>query len=218
MIEYFYPDKKDTSSYTCKVYYESGKLKHETQVASNMFIGEKKTFFENGNIKRIEKLNQSTLLDATVYDCHITNFRIDGTKESEYQYLNDKITGLTIDYDSTGNKTRTAEYVNGKMNGKETLYFPSGGIKSIAFVKNDTLKGFDIDFKDNGDTLKWFHNGEYGFNGIFYKKWLDNGLILTGQYGDRLRSYVTWKWRDKTNNVVKSKIDKSKNDEYVAPE
>ena len=118
MTEYFYPDKKDTSSYTCKVYYASGKLKHETQVVSNMFIGDKKTFFENGNIQRIEKLNHSTPLDATKYDCYITNFRRNGSKEKEYQYINDKIAGLTIDYDSTGNKARTAEYVYGKMNGR----------------------------------------------------------------------------------------------------
>ena len=104
------------------------------------------------------------------------------------------------------------------MNGKEILYYESGEIKRIAFVKNDTLRGFDIDFKQNGDTLKWFHGGGYGLNGMFYKKWLDNGLILTGNYGDTLRSYVVWKWWAKTNKVVKSKMVKSKNEEYIAPE
>jgi antitoxin component YwqK of YwqJK toxin-antitoxin module len=218
MTEYFYPNKTDTSSYTCKVYYENGRLKHETQIASNMFIGEKKTFFENGKLQRIEKLSRPTPLDATKYDCYITNFRPDRTKESEYQYVNDKINGLVIDYDSKGRKARTAEYMDGKINGKETLYFPTGNIKSIAFVKNDTLRGFDIDFKESGDTLKWFHSGEYGLNGMFYKKWLDNGLVLTGNYGDTIRSYVVWNWWDKTNKKVKSKIAKSKNEEYVAPE
>jgi antitoxin component YwqK of YwqJK toxin-antitoxin module len=104
------------------------------------------------------------------------------------------------------------------MNGKEILYFPSGKTKSIAFVKNDTLRGFDIDFKENGDTLKWFYKGEHGLNGVFHKKWLDNGLILTGQYGNSLRSYVVWNWWDKTNKIFKSKVAKSKNEEYVAPE
>jgi antitoxin component YwqK of YwqJK toxin-antitoxin module len=218
MTEYIYPSETDTLSYTWKVYYENGGLKHETRVVSDKFIGEKKTFFENGNLKRIEKLNQPTPLDATKYDCFVTNFRSDGTKVSEYQYVNDKINGLTIDYDSTGRKARTAVYIDGKINGKETLYFPNGNIKSIAFVKNDTLRGFDIDFKENGDTLKWFHNGEYGLNGMFYKKWLDNGLVLTGNYGDTKRSYVVWNWWDKTNKKVKSKIVKSKNEEYVTPE
>jgi len=65
MTEYFYPDKTDTSNFTCKVYYENGRLKHETQVAFNMFVGEKKTFFEGGKLKRVEKLNQSTPVHAS---------------------------------------------------------------------------------------------------------------------------------------------------------
>jgi antitoxin component YwqK of YwqJK toxin-antitoxin module len=218
MTEYYYPDKSDTSNYTCKVYYENGKLKHETHVASNMFVDEKKTFFDNGKLQRIEQLSQPTPLDANKYDCYIINFRLDGTKESEYKYVNDKINGLTIDYDSTGRKARTAEYVDGKMNGQEILYYHSGKVKSIAFVKNDTLRGFDIDFKESGDTLKWFHNGENGINGMFYKKWLGNDLILTGNYGDSLRSYVVWRWWDKANRLVKKKVAKSKDEEYIAPE
>jgi antitoxin component YwqK of YwqJK toxin-antitoxin module len=218
MTEYLYPDKDDTTNYACKVYYENGVLKHETQIVFDMFIGEKKTFFKNGRLQRVEKLSQPTPQDASKYDCYIINFRPDGTKESEYQYVNGKINGLATDYDSTGKIARTTEYVDGKMNGKETLYYESGKIKDIAFVKNDTLRGFEIDFKENGDTLDWFHNGEYGFNGVFRKKWLDNGLILTGHHGDSMRSYVVWKWWDKANKLVKSKVAKSKEGVYPDPE
>ena len=218
MTEYFYPNKGDTLNYTCKVYYESGKLKHETQISYNMFVGEKKTYFENGKLERVEKLTRPTPLDDSTYDCYIINFRHDGTKKSEYQYVNNELNGLSIDYDSVGKKVRSAEYTNGKMNGKETLYYPSGKIKGIAYVKNDTLRGFHFHFKENGDTLKWFHNGEFGFNGVFYKKWLDNGLTLTGHHGDSSRSFVIWKWWDKYHNMVKSKIARSENEEYPTPE
>jgi antitoxin component YwqK of YwqJK toxin-antitoxin module len=218
MTEYIYLNKKDTSSYTEKVYYESGKLKYETDVVSNLFSGEKRTYYENGKLQRLEKLFRPTPLNDSTYDCQIINYRADGSKESEYQYVNNVINGLWTDYDSTGKKIRTAEYINGKMNGRETIYFSNQKIKSIAFVKNDTLKGFQIDFNENGDTLKWFHNGEYGFNGIFYKKWLNNGLILTGHHGDRDRTFVVWKWWDKSNKLVKSQIVRSKNEEYPAPE
>ena len=216
--EYIFPDKSDTSKYSCLVYYENGKLKHKTEVIDNMFAGDKLSYYENGVLERIENLSHPTALDDSLYDCHITNYRPNGTKESDYTYINDKISGLGTDYDSTGNIARTAEYIDGKMNGQETHYFPNGKIKSILFVKNDTIRGLDISFKENGDTLKWFHNGEFGINGMFYKKWLTDGRILTGNLGDSSRSFVIWKWYDKNNNELKTKIDKSKNEKYTAPE
>jgi len=216
--EYIYPDKSDTSKYTCNVYYETGKLKHKTEVVNGMFVGDKISYHANGVVERIERLSQPTALNDARYDCHITNYRPDGTKESEYNYVKDKVNGLATDYDSSGVITRTTDYIDGKMNGKETLYFTNGKIKSIAFVKNDTLRGYHIDFKENGDTLKWFNNGEYGVNGMFQKKWLDNGQVLTGNYGDTLRSYVIWNWFDKDNKKIKTKVDKSKNEQYIEPE
>ena len=98
------------------------------------------------------------------------------------------------------------------------FYFSNGNVKNIAFVKNDTLIEVDIYFKENGDSLKWFHNGVYGINGMFYKKWLEDGRMLTGNYGDTLRSFVVWKWFNENNKEVKSKIQKSKNEKYIAPE
>ena len=85
--------KKDTLNYTCKVYYQSGQLRHETTISNNKFIGSKKSFFENGSVERIEELFQPTPLYAKTYDCYIINYRADGTKESEYQYRNDKLNG-----------------------------------------------------------------------------------------------------------------------------
>jgi antitoxin component YwqK of YwqJK toxin-antitoxin module len=206
-LVFFYPDNSDTSTYSVKGYYESGKLKHESKVESNLFIGEKKTFYENGKIERIEKLSKPTSLNATEYDCHVVNFRVDGTKESEYQYLKNKLSGLSIDYDSLGKKAKSVEYINGRISGKEIDYFPSGQVKSIAFVTNDTLRGFDIEFKENGDTLKWYHNGEFGVNGMFRKKWMNNGLVLTGHHGDSLRTYVVWRWYDRNSREIKRKVD-----------
>ena len=95
--EYIFPDKNDTSKYTCNVYYETGKLKHKTEVVDGMFVGDKISYHANGEVERIEKLSRPTALDDARYDCHITNYRPDGTKESEYKYVNDKINGLVTD-------------------------------------------------------------------------------------------------------------------------
>lgn len=204
MTEYIYPDKRDTSNYICKVYYASGVLKHESQVSDNLFIGEKKSFYENGSIERIEKLYQPTALTDEIYDCHVTNYHRDGAKESEYQYRNDKLNGLAIDYDSAGRKVRTAEYVDDKMNGKEILYYPNGKIKSMVTCRNDSAYGYEFRFTESGDTLTASIHFGQSDNGVFYKKWLSDGRILTGSYGDPDRSFVVWKWYDKKRAFIKS--------------
>lgn len=204
MTEYIYPDKSDTSNYVCKVYFESGILKHETQISNNLYIGEKKSFYENGRIERIEKLYQPTPLTAEIYDCHITNYHRSGAKESEYQYRNDSLSGLATDYDSAGRKVRTAEYVDGKMNGREIFYYPNGRIKSIMAYRNDSAYGYEYRFNEVGDTLTAAIQQGESDNDVFYKKWLSDGRLLTGSYGDSDRSFVIWKWYDKKRAFIKS--------------
>jgi antitoxin component YwqK of YwqJK toxin-antitoxin module len=223
MTEYIYPDKNDTSNYVCKVYYENGQLKHETKIEGDKFVGEKKSFFENGKRDRIEKLFQPTPLDAELYDCYIIDYRPNGTKRSEYQYRNDKLNGLVIDYDSFGRKARTLEYSDGKLNGKEIHYFPSGKTKSFIECRNDSAYGFEYEFSENGDTL--IANMHYGQSdkGVFYKKWLSNDRLLTGSYGDSDRNFVVWKWYDKKRNQIKSLLDKgtrvdSATKKFIGPE
>jgi len=216
--EYIFPDKSDTSKYTYFIYYDNGRLKYKTEIIDNMFVGDKMSYYENGNIERIEKLFEATPPYDSVYDCHITNFLATGHKSSEYSYLANKLNGVAIDYDSIGNKSRSTPYKNGKVEGWDTLFYTNGKVRSIGFAINGTLKGYEIDFKESGDTLKWFNNKEFGENGVFRKKWLSNGNILTGCFGDTLRSYVIWKWCDKNNKVIKTKIDKSGEGKYIDPE
>lgn len=224
MTEYFYIDKKDTSNYICKVYYESGTLKHETQISNNNFIGEKKSFFENGKIERIEKLSQPTPLDAELYDCYMINYRPNGKKESEYQYIDDKLNGLAKDYDSLGNITRTTEYIDGKVNGLSILYHSNGKIRSLAHCRNDSALGYEYEFSETGDTLRArIHYGLSDENGVSLKKWLTNGRILTRSYGDSNRSFLIWKWYDKKGRLIKSLVDKgtfvdSTTNKFIEPE
>ncbi len=224
MTEYVYKDKSDTSSYICKVYYENGTLKHETQISNNKFVGEKKSFFENGKIERIEKLSNPTPLDTDRYDCYIINYRPDGTKESEYQYVNDKLDGLAKDYDSSGKITRTTEYIDGKVNGLSILYHLNGKIKSLVHCRNDSAYGYEYEFDKNGDTLRArIHYGFSDENGVSLKKWLSNGRILTRSYGDSNRTFLIWKWYDKRGKLIKSLVDRgsfvdSITNKFVEPE
>jgi antitoxin component YwqK of YwqJK toxin-antitoxin module len=206
--ENIYPNKRDTLTYNSNVYYESGKLKHKVEVVSGKFVGEKITYYENGKIQRIEKLTHPTALDDAKYDCQITNYRSDGTKESDYKYQKDKINGLATDFDSTGKIARTTEYVDGKINGLSTIYYPSGKIWKLAHCRNDSAYGYEYEFDENGDTLR--ANISYGFsdNGVFAKKWLADGRIVTSSFGDIDRNFVIWKWYNKKGVLLKTFVDK----------
>lgn len=205
--EHTYLNKNDTSNYDYKDYYENGQLKYETTIRDNKFVGEKKIYYIAGGIERIERLYHPTPMEDEIYDCYIMNFYENGNKENEYEYINDKLSGIAIEYDSAGHKTRTAEYIDGKINGTETIYYPNGKIKSLVECRNDSAYGFRYEFSETGDTLNASTHYGQSENGIFYKKWLVNGQILTGTYGDNEKSFVIWKWYDKKRNLTKTLVD-----------
>jgi antitoxin component YwqK of YwqJK toxin-antitoxin module len=216
--EYTYSRANDTSTYICKVYTEDGKLLYKTTVVNDRFVGEKLVYYKSGKLKRIEKLRHPIETDDSTYDCRIINLWPNGSMKSRYEYRNNTISGIAEDYDSTGHLKGSRNYINGKINGKEITYFPNGRIQRIAFVKNDTIHGYELYFDEYGDTLKWFNNSTYGVNGIFSKKILRDGNSLLGQYSDSTRSTVVWKWYDKNNKLIKSKVDSGKNEMFISPE
>ena len=216
--EWVYPHKSDTTNFVFYSYYNNGKLMFKANVVNNKFAGEKISYYDNRQIQRLEKLYTPISLDDKHYDCDVTNYQKDSKLQSKYTYKNDFLNGTKFDYDSTGKLARTDDYVNGKLNGKEFLFYPSGKIKSLTNIRNDSAYGFEYEFNENGDTSKAFVHYGFSVNGIFYKKWLPNGLILTGNYSDSNRSFVIWNWLDKNNKIIKTKIDKGKNEEFIAPQ
>ena len=95
-----------------------------------------------------------------------------------------------------------------------------GWLQSLEMIPHMVLS---MKLSETGDTLK--ANVHYGLtvDGVFYKKWLPNQLILTGSYGDSDRTYVIWKWLDKNGRELKSKVDSGsvENDDFkkfIAPE
>jgi len=51
-----------------------------------------------------------------------------------------------------------------------------------------------------------------------YKKWLNNGTILSGDYVDTSESAVTWEWHSPDGKLGKKETHIVKNGEFVAPE
>jgi len=221
-VVYDYPDEKDSLNYLVKQYNENGKLLFEAKAYNKKFIDSKINYYENGNIQSVEKLYKPVSFNDSTYDCDIKEYRENGSLQRSYSSINNLTSGKEISYDSSGRIDTTIECLNGQLNGKEIIYYPSGKIKSIIVFKNNIAVGFKYDFKENGDTLRAFANGGYNENGVFYKKWLPSGLILTETMGNKERTFVIWKWMNK-GKEVKRLISKGKlmNDgrlEFIAPE
>jgi len=123
-------------------------------------------------------------------------------------YKNGKVDGRKIIYDSIGKISQEDSYREGKLNGQEIMYYPNGKIKTYTNCRNDSSIGFEYDFNENGDTIKALVHYGMSVDGIFFRKWLSNGLVLTGRYGDKKRTFIIWKWIDKDNKEVKKLIDK----------
>lgn len=217
-VEYIYPDKDDTTKFTYIAYYENGQKLFKCEAIDMKFIGQKINYYDNGRIQTTEKLVRPTTFEDMLYDCEITEYNRKGQLEDWYAYKNGSINCVAREYDTLGNLSRKVDWVNGKKNGKLVNFYPSGKVKSFVYFRNDTAVNFTYLFDEKGDTLKYtFHNISGDF-ALPYKKWLDNGLTLTGNYTNRAHTKALWQWFDKTNNEVKRKRTSETKDGLVAPE
>jgi antitoxin component YwqK of YwqJK toxin-antitoxin module len=148
----------------------------------------------------------------------------DGTVKYLYKFNNKKdviadslINGIELAYDSAGKLARKVEYDNGKVSGKQIIYFASGKVWKLFNMRNDSIIGFEYEFNENGDTSTALMHYGFNQNGNFYKKWLGNGKVLSADYGDSSRSFLIWKWSD-NGKITRTLIDSGNNEKFTIPE
>lgn len=215
--EYVYPDKSDSLNYTIYEYFENGKIEFRGLVEKGRFVGQKITYYDNGNIKQIDSLDKPCLLDNCCCDGKVTRFNSSGFLDQSYYTKNGVADGVVTLYDSLGKVRVIHAYLNGKLHGPTVSYYPSGGINSTGVYRNDTLIGFRYYFKENGDSLKY----HYAYNekpDFPYKKWLDNGQVLTGEYLSHKHDKALFRWFDSTGKEIKRQFAKSQNGRFPIPE
>ena len=215
--EFVYADKSDSLNYLIYDYFENGKIEFKGIVENGKFVGQKTTYYENGNTKQIDSLDKPCLLDYCCCDGKVTKFDSTGLLDESYYNKNGVADGLVTLYDSLGKVQVIHTYSNGKLNGLTVSYYPSGKIYSTGTYRNDTLIGFRYYFKENGDSLKY----HYAYNetpDFPYKKWLENGQVLTGDYTNAKHDKALYIWFDSTGKEIKRQVAKSQNGHFPIPE
>ena len=100
-------------------------------------------------------------------------------------------------------------YENGKIESIETLYKPT--------ALDDSLYDCEIMyFTPEGNPFKNLHYKD-GVKALPSKYWLDNRIILTGNYNDRLHNTVLWQWYDRYDRIIRQRIDSGTVDGFTTP-
>lgn len=213
-----YPDKADTTTYTIIWYHENGKIALQASIEKGKYVGEKKIYYHNGQLKQIDSLSQPC--DTIFNECDglLIRYYENGNISQRYTVRNNKLNGMSQHFLKNGLLVKEYELKNGMTkNGVYREFHDNGKLSFECNYQNDTVVGLGYYFNEKGDTVK-YHNHYKGIISFPYKKWLDNGNILFGDYTDKSEESVYWKWFDKNGRQIKSKVAYAKVEGFVAPE
>ena len=193
-------------------------MQKEATIKNGEYVGEKITYFHNGKIYQIDSMSQPCRMDVNACDGVLIRFNENGTISQHFTIKNGYFNGVSQHYDGHGKLVKEYYLLNDSIkDGMYKEFYDNGKTSRLASYRNDTLIGYEYFFKENGDTIKYYNHykGDLDFP---YKKWLDNGHILLGNYGDKTSKYVVWKWYDKTGKEIKTKILRPSKIGFVTPE
>ncbi len=212
-----YPDKSDTTTGSIFVYYHDGKIKIKLSLDEDKYVGQKITYYHSGQIEQIDSLSQPCDTSQDECDGSLIRYYENGKISQRYTVRNNIFNGMSQHFLPNGVLAKEYELKNGMTkNGIYKEFSDNGNVSLECTYQNDTIVGFEYFFNEKGDTIKYLnhYNGQASFP---YKKWLDNGLILYGNYTDTTAKAVKWIWFDKKGNEIKSKVAKEKKEGFVTP-
>jgi antitoxin component YwqK of YwqJK toxin-antitoxin module len=217
-VQAIYPDKSDTTSGRLLIYYPNGKIYKEAILLNNQYVNRKVTYYKNGNVSQIDSLTSACDTTTDLCDGIVVRYYENGNISQRYIVKNNAHNGLTQQYASNGKISKEYELINDTIkNGIYHEFYDNGKIAFECNYKNDTIAGYGFYFNENGDTIKYYNHFD-GMLSFPYKKWLDNGQILYGDYTDKLENSVTWIWLDKSGKEIKREIANSKKEGFIIPE
>ena len=152
--EFVYLDKDDTSHYSIVSYFVNGKISFKGIVENGKFVGAKVNYYENGNFKQIDSLNDPCDLNECCCNGKVRKYFSNGKLDQTFENKNGIANGSVVlyDSDSTGILDAIGIFENGKRNGIQRSFYKSGKLHSSAMYKDDTLIGKVQYYKENGDS------------------------------------------------------------------
>jgi len=218
-VVYEYADKGDTSNYISKDYYPNGSIRRIAIVTNGQVTGKVTTYYENGKISQIDSLlHPRKIIDDGDWDADVTSFYDNGVISEKFEIRHGFINGLSKYYDTRGVLVKEYYLIKDTIkNGEYREFYDNGMTLLLATYINDTLVGTEYHFKENGDTIKYYNHYK-GRPDFPYKKWLDNGNILFGNYAGNDNKVAVWTWHTKNGKLIKKENHRLKNEGFVAPE
>jgi hypothetical protein len=216
-LAYDYPDMNDSMNYTYLEYYPDGKLHKKIPIKNGMIINFPTFFYPSGKVYEVDSLFHAKNKDSG-YDCVTTRFYESGVKWAESIVRNGSKEGLTKVYSANG--VLMKKYFLTKDSIKEGPYiefYPNGKVSFEADFHLNEPNGMVYFFGEMGDTTKYY-NSFHGQVFMPYKKWLDGGTVLVGEYRDSSGNSVSWKWYNKSGIKIKERVQQSNKKAFIAPE
>ena len=167
---YFMDLEKKQKEGQYKSFYTSGKLSNQANYVSDSLDGERRWFYENGQVEAVETFN----MDA--YEGPYLSYFEDGTLRQKGQYVDNKASGVWTLYYESGNVKETVTFENNVENGPFEEFNEAGVL---------TAKGEYL----NGDN-------EHGLLAIYN----DEGTLIKKMQCDQGICHTTWSIEDEKTN------------------
>jgi len=212
-----YPDGSDTLSFIMKEFYPDGTLRRIGDIRKGNYVGKIITFFKNGVVSQTDSILIPCNMITDACDEIMTRYNENGTVSQRFTIKQGIMSGLYQQYNPKGFLEKTYYLENDSIkNGDYKEYYPNGRIFRHMTYHMDTIIGTVYTFKQNGDTLLWdqYYKGQKSFP---YKKWLDDGTTLEGDFVDDKSKAVIWTWRTKEGKEIKKEVRMPGKSGYVVP-
>jgi antitoxin component YwqK of YwqJK toxin-antitoxin module len=181
-------------------------------------VGTPLVYYPSGKIYEIDSIYGARNVDSPSWNGRITSFYENGKIQKVLQVKQGIIRGLAKIYDSNGMLIKEYFLTRDSIkNGPYTEFYPGGAIMTKANFENDTLNGMMYFFNEKGDTAKYYYRHK-GNIVMPYKKWLDDGTILFGNYANKDETEILWCWYTKEGKIIKKKIQRIKDRGFVVPQ
>jgi len=212
-----YPDKTNHSNCLIKTFFPNGQIFQIATMKNGKYIGKKIIYFPNGNIYQIDSLTLPCDTSNQVCNGTLIRYNKNGRISQHFTVKNGAFDGLSRHYDGQGKLVKEYGLKNDTIKDGDYREFNDNG--TVAYkgtFKNNSLVGFRYFFDENGDTVKYYNTRNDHLD-MPYKKWLENGQIMYGEYTTEKKESVTWRWFDKSGKEVKKIVSYPKNGSFSIP-